>query len=80
MDSENEVELNAYDGMQAQLTWKTPAGCVRPAATPPAEPGNGGNDGKPGSDVNERVGSGVGWFFLVCVPYVFVPPSRGVDH
>jgi hypothetical protein len=61
--------LNFYDGTQANVEWKTKAGC-------PLQ-GDGGSDHdhkddggqKPGDDNknDESTGSGVGWFFLMYV-------------
>ncbi|RPD54754.1 hypothetical protein L226DRAFT_534876 [Lentinus tigrinus ALCF2SS1-7] len=60
------VEFRSYDGKDLWLAWKAPAGCE--LGVPPDEdtknPDEGGGDGS-GGDKEERVGSGIGYFFLL---------------
>ena len=53
--------FKSYDGAQAVVEWSAPAGCSFRSEAP-AE----GGDDKPEKET-EAVGSGIGWFFLLCV-------------
>lgn len=51
----------SYNGTQLSIEWKTPAAC----GDDKTGDDNDSDDGSSG----ESVGSGIGWFFLVYVPY-----------
>jgi autophagy-related protein 27 len=49
-----------YDGSTLAVDWKTPAGCGHSQNEPPKDDDKGGESPSP-----EKVGSGIGYFFLV---------------
>ena len=66
----SEQKFKSYDGAQVVVEWSTPAGCGfkddtnSPNDDNETDGGEGGGSG--GNDkVEESVGSGIGWFFLV---------------
>lgn len=61
-------QFESYDGKEVKIDWSSPAGCSF------SEPGGGSGGGKPSEDTEEgdapepeKVGSGVGYFFLLYV-------------
>jgi len=61
-DKTSDPKFVSYNGTLLSLEWSAPAGCPTKQDSEPPKDDKGGNDG--GSS-DERVGSGVGWFFLV---------------
>jgi len=62
----NDPEFKSYDGSQAQVEWRTKAGCPLQDDGTHEPEGDGG--GKPEHEPPpESTGSGVGWFFLMLI-------------
>jgi hypothetical protein len=68
---EAQPEFKSYDGTRALVEWAAPGGCNFRS-----DP-SGGGDGKTPDKEAEAVGSGVGWFFLLCV---FFPSASKDDE
>jgi hypothetical protein len=56
------LKFVSYDGSQLKLEWSAPPGCADETAPPASDPSDGKDDDK---NIEENVGSGIGWFFLV---------------
>ncbi|KAH9895092.1 autophagy-related protein 27 [Cubamyces lactineus] len=61
------INFTSYDGKDLRLEWSAPAGCEFGSPSDDEEkPDKGGEgDGGSGSDKEESVGSGLGYFFLI---------------
>jgi hypothetical protein len=69
--SAGEPTFSEYTGSTAMINWSLPAGCAKtedgsegPDKTPPKDDEDKGGDK---DKKKQKVGSGMGWFFLVCV-------------
>jgi hypothetical protein len=61
----NEPTFTSYNGSVLNVEWGGPAGCGTKSDDVPS----GGDDKEEGGEKKESVGSGIGWFFLVYVPF-----------
>ncbi|KAJ3567175.1 hypothetical protein NP233_g6544 [Leucocoprinus birnbaumii] len=66
-DSTADPKFLSYDGKTLKLEWSAPGGCPKTTETQPPKDDdkNKDGDGSGGESREERVGSGLGWFFLV---------------
>lgn len=55
--------IEAYNGKEMIVQWKAQAGCEFAGDEPPASDGD--DKSEDGGKPEERVGSGIGWFFLL---------------
>jgi hypothetical protein len=66
-----EPTLKSYDGKQASVEWRAPAGCnfggTEPDQPPESNPDTGNGGGSGGGEPSRSMGSGLGYFFLLCV-------------
>lgn len=62
--SQSDPSFVSYNGAQLYAEWKAPAGCEFTGSEPPKDDG-GSKEG--GGKEGEKVGSGIGWFFLLLV-------------
>ena len=58
---QTEPQFKSYNGAQAIVEWKAPAGCNFRSEAPS------GGDSKSPEKEAKHVGSGIGWFFLLSV-------------
>lgn len=70
--NQNDPKFVRYNGMQLVAEWSMPAGCAFSKDDPPPSGGSGGGKeedseggGNDGGKDPEKVGSGIGWFFLL---------------
>lgn len=58
--------LVRYNGMELNIEWYAPSGCAYAKDEPPSGGGGGKEEDSEGDGSGgEKVGSGVGWFFLL---------------
>ena len=70
-DKTSDPKFISYDGSRVDVEWSSPAGC--PSQRDDDDDDDDKNDDKKQDDKapnHESVGSGLGWFFLMCVIYL----------